>query len=207
MQYSPLESLAPELLCRIASHLVLDESSYIGPPSAVLAFVSTSRLIHHAVSLSTNAQFLSYVFAFKFDQAAPLRRLGPRRVNAVNYASELHKRFKVMSRIRRGSIVQEHLHEDLWTTLLMLLENDGRNERQLLEWAHLPAFIVKYLRLLDATSDQSGFNWSFRTPTFSLALWTLYLLTRLGALPSLVRVLMTRLTACFHILFAVMHFS
>ena len=131
-----------------------------------------------------NNQLLSNIFDFKFDATAPARRLGRGRVSSKGKAVELRRRIEAMSRIRKGVVSERHLTQDLWTVLLMLLENDERNERQLIEWAQLPGFIINFLKSPAQGSSQPNTFESIRSPATSLALWILYILTKLGGSPT-----------------------
>ena len=41
----------------------------------------------------------------------------------------------------QGVVVGEHHKSDLWTAYLMMLESDGKKERQLIEWANFRHYL------------------------------------------------------------------
>jgi hypothetical protein len=117
---SPLDNLGPEILEHIAFYTVSDESSFLGPPSDLLALclvTLVSRAINGAISLNNNTHLYALIFRFKFDYAAPVRRLTERWPTTHCLAIELKKRFIALKRIRHK---QEYHQDDLWTSYLML---------------------------------------------------------------------------------------
>ena len=80
-----------------------------------------------------------------------------------------------------------HLSELLWTAYLMMLENDGKNERQLREYARMDAWLRTYLL------DENGASlvrsavrrdqWPVgNDERIALAMWLFWMLLRPGAL-------------------------
>ena len=134
---SPLERCSPEILERVA--LFAAKERLIGPPSNVLALLTTSRTVHFALSPENNNKLYAEIFKFKFDTAAASRRLTPRWLTTRSLATELRLRFEVLRRVRDG-IDNHMLQYDLWTIFFILLEHDHKNALQLREWAKAHTF-------------------------------------------------------------------
>ncbi|KAH8118103.1 hypothetical protein DFH11DRAFT_1687126 [Phellopilus nigrolimitatus] len=172
---SPLETLAPELISRIAIYAVANDEFSFGPPSAVTRLALTSRSIYHSLSLNNNSPLLSEIFRLKFDYAAIARRVGSQNLTTIHFAIELKKRCRSLQRIRAACVDDETLVEDLWTIFLMMLENDGLNERHLLGWANLPAFLYEFLHSAQRKGTLCEEAWWEETPELSLAIWITWL--------------------------------
>jgi hypothetical protein len=114
---SPLENLAPEIIGRIAFYVVSSESSFLGPPSDLCALNLVSHTINDAIAFANNTYLYALIFRFKFDYAAPVRRLTEGWLTTRCLAIELKKRFTALKRIR---CKEEYYQDDLWTAYLML---------------------------------------------------------------------------------------
>jgi hypothetical protein len=101
---------------RIAFYAVVSEHTFLGPPSGLCTLSLVSRDIHDAISVKSNSRLYAKLFRFKFDSAAPTRRLSGRWLTSRCLASELIKRFTVLQRIKLGV---DFRHDDLWTCYLM----------------------------------------------------------------------------------------
>ena len=135
---SPFERCAAEILERIV--LSAAEEQLLGPPSNLLALLTTSRTVNFALSPQKNNNLYAKIFALKFDTAAASRRLTARWLTSRCLAIELRLRFEVLKRIRSGVIDGYMLQFDLWTVFLILLEHDRKNALQLTEWAKAHTF-------------------------------------------------------------------
>jgi len=135
---SPLERCAPEILQRIVLFAV--EERFLGPPSDLLALLTTSKAINFALSPRNNNDIYARIFKLKFDTAAASRRLGPRRLTSRSLAIELRDRFEALRRVRGGIINGPMLQRDLWVIFFILLEHDRKNVLQLTEWARAHTF-------------------------------------------------------------------
>ncbi|KAI5122553.1 hypothetical protein M0805_005280 [Coniferiporia weirii] len=180
-EYSPssslFETLAPESISRIALYMAIDDDPLPGPPSAILPLALTSRTIAHSLSLNDNSPLLSEVFRLKFDHAAAFRRLGTVGLTTVHLSSELRRRCRMLKRIRAGCLEGDTLLGDLWSAFLMMLENDGMNEKHLLDWANLPGFLVKVIRNL-----RVGGGLLQESQEVSLAVWLVWMSSNYGSL-------------------------
>ena len=135
---SPLERCPPEVLERITLFVV--EARFLGPPSDLLALLTTSKVINFALSPNNNNNLYARIFALKFDTAAASRRLPPRWLTTKSLATELRLRFGALQRIRGGAVDSYMLQQDLWTVFFIILEHDHKNAQQLMEWARAHTF-------------------------------------------------------------------
>ena len=135
---SPLERCPPEILERITLWAV--EERLLGPPSDLLALLTTSKAFHFALSPENNNNLYARIFALKFDTAAASRRLPRRCLTNRSLATELRLRFGALGRIRNGALDGHMLQSDLWTVFFILLDHDHKNALQLTEWARAHAF-------------------------------------------------------------------
>ncbi|KAH7911693.1 hypothetical protein BJ138DRAFT_1113010 [Hygrophoropsis aurantiaca] len=170
---SRLETLVIPALERVAYFLATDAS--LGPPKDLISLLCTSKTIHRALCFANNPHLYSNIYRFKFDSSAVERRLSVGWSSTPCFAEELRKRFSALKRIRQGR-VEEHSHlDDLWTAYLMMLENDGRNEAQLFEWAVLSRWVHSVILHRMHASPESGSSWMFDTVGTSLSLWLLWM--------------------------------
>ncbi|KAI9435814.1 hypothetical protein H4582DRAFT_2168347 [Lactarius indigo] len=152
--HAPFDSVPQEVLESIAFFVVASEP--IGPPGELSTLMLVNRRMYASLSSTTNPSFHSRIFAAKFDTAALVRRLGARATTAPKLAAELRRRFVQLGWLRArvgctvggggggGAMTEDAmraLHEMLWTAYLMMLENDGLNERQLREYARLDGWL------------------------------------------------------------------
>lgn len=121
---SSLDTIPLEVLERIALFVGLEQLT--GPPKDLVSFCLTCKVIHDSLSLSCNPSLYASLFRFKFDIAAPLRRLGSDHTTVQCLASEMCVRFGAMQRIRRGIGSHKWLladrEHDMWTVVFMMLE-------------------------------------------------------------------------------------
>jgi len=135
---SLLERCPSEILERIT--LLAVEERLLGPPSDLLALLTTSKTIHFALSPENNNNLYAGIFALKFDTAAASRRLTRQWLTNKSLATELRLRFEALGRIRDGDIGGYMLQYDLWTVFFILLDHDHKNALQLTEWARAHTF-------------------------------------------------------------------
>lgn len=190
-----VDNVPYEIWDRIAFYTVASDEAFLGPPSNICSLALISRSIHQQISYKTNTNLYARIFRFKFDYAAPTRRLSERWRTTGCLASELIKRFKALKRIKST----EYDTDDLWTIYLMcvpypwhslnftdipvrMIENDGRNESQLLDYAGLHQYLQS-LVLYQTTSPQAQELGWFRNPVVdSLLIWLLWLTSSEGVL-------------------------
>jgi len=174
------DSLAPEVLGCIA--FFAGTNSFHGPPTDLLALLSTSRKLYDVLSFTKNKQLWADIFKFKFDTDAVERRLSKRWSTAECLAEEGRKRFAAMKRIRHeyNAVTEQHHLSDLWTAYLMLLESDGRNESQLIEWSDIQRFLYHVIMYRARTPQGSSSLWFVDTEGTALTVWLLWMTANAG---------------------------
>ncbi|PSR74766.1 hypothetical protein PHLCEN_2v9563 [Hermanssonia centrifuga] len=156
----------------------------LGPPAALIPLLLICKDIYlkllppglsHASGERPDQYFYARIFKFLFDSGAIDRRLGPRPAYSRNLAAQLLVYCPALKRIRSGNIHADTVQDDLWSAYFMMMENDGRNAAQLLEWAGLKAFVDRFVRtrLLDGATN----GWPCENIINSLAVWLLYATT------------------------------
>jgi hypothetical protein len=128
----------------------------LGPPSAIVPLLLTTRQIHTSLALASNHHLYARIFAAKFDTAAPLARFGEDRLTAWALADELRRRCVVLQRLRARVDSTTHarhadaaegkmsVYDTLFTAYVMLLENEGRNKLQLVEYGRMKEWIHEF---------------------------------------------------------------
>ncbi|KII89697.1 hypothetical protein PLICRDRAFT_39834 [Plicaturopsis crispa FD-325 SS-3] len=165
---SPVYRFALEIWERVAFHAATD--SFHGPPSGLVPLLCTSKALYNMLSFDKNPHLYREIFLYKFDIGAPSRRFSRRWLTSTCLAVELRKRFCAIKRIRH-LVVDTDLHlSDLWTAYLMMMESDGKNESQLIEWADIPRFVRRAIHCRMETGaflrDSEG---------MALTLWLLWM--------------------------------
>jgi hypothetical protein len=177
-QLSPLESLDSPALDRIA--FFVGTSSFLGPAPDLLALISTSRTLYEALAFTANKDLWAKIFKSKFDTAAAGRRLSERWATAPCLAEEGRKRFAAMKRIRHGVVAEQHQLSDLWTAYIMLLESDGLNESQLIDWANIRPFLYRVIIYRARTPRERSSLWFSDTEGTALTVWLLWMTASAG---------------------------
>ncbi|KAA1474136.1 hypothetical protein DENSPDRAFT_840689 [Dentipellis sp. KUC8613] len=193
-------SSSPPSLFDAVPHEVLEHIAFYaatttvpGPPADLIPLLLVSRKFAAGLSQSANPHLYARIFAAKFDIGALVRRLGPSGTTAPKLAVSLRRRFAVLRRLRARMdcfLRDRHpteedgrlLHEMLWTAYVMMLENDGLNERQLREYAQMDIW------LRDFWFDPNGAScatvalrdnmWPPNTDVAALTMWLFWFLLR-----------------------------
>ncbi|EGO28705.1 hypothetical protein SERLADRAFT_446117 [Serpula lacrymans var. lacrymans S7.9] len=181
---SSLEAIPQEVLEHIVFFSTADNP--LGPPAPLLSLLLTSQTIYRTLSISANPHLYARIFTHKFDIDAAIRRLGPQIAVATVLASELQRRCIILKRIRArldsrlrsvSSTPQKDqmLGELLWMAYLMMLENDGKNERQLREYADIETWLREFWFDDDGASlaprKIKDDQWPLNHERNSLAMW------------------------------------
>ncbi|KAI9058779.1 hypothetical protein FKP32DRAFT_1597105 [Trametes sanguinea] len=151
---SILANVPQEVLEHIAFFAATD--SFLGPPDGLSGLLSVDRRTHSALSVSSNPYLWSRIFAYKFDLDSALRRLSDRAIGPAEICDEFKLRCTLLKRIRKRtdslatsySLSPTHrdsLRSILWMAYLMMLENDGKNSRQLREYAGFDLWLKDFL--------------------------------------------------------------
>jgi hypothetical protein len=186
-----LDWLPQEMLENIAffSATVTD----VGPPSGLPSLLLSCRNIYRRLSPEANPHLWARIFQHNFDTRAAIRRLGPQIATPVTLAKELRKRFIYLKRIRartdsrvRTPSDSQTLGELLWFAYLMILENDGKNIKQLRDYAGMEQWLMEYWFDDDGASLASKVlsedGWPLENEHNSLAMWLFWFLLRPGML-------------------------
>lgn len=194
---SVLAIIPQEVLEHIAFFAATD--GFVGPPEGIIALLGVDRRTHAALSISSNPYLWSRIFAFKFDlpcSASPLLE-GGRTVGPAEVCEEFKLRCTLLKRIRNRtdslatSYVLSPTHRDclrsiLWMAFLMMLENEGKNDRQLREYAGFDGWLREFLF---HPSGASLAAWSVKVDLWppndersSLALWLFWYMLKPGEL-------------------------
>jgi len=177
-----LNTIPTDILLQVIHQLALLESC--GPPSSI--FVS---LLQTCKALASLESLLLYSIAFKgqFDSHAVERRLPSAAMTSSSLMIETKRRWKCLRRIRwasqdvslwKSAYTLEQKREDMWTAFLMLLENDGRNWKQL-TWAHLHTYVQAFVEW-DLIPASEGEELPPETEERALGLWLLWFLSDTG---------------------------
>lgn len=166
--------------------------SLVGPPSGLPPLLLTCRNVYQALSFDTNPYLYARIFIYKFDTSSVFRRLGSHVSAPRVLANELKKRWTHLKRIRsrtnsRIRHTESHqpspsLIESLWLSYLMMLENDGKNEQQLLEYAEMDVWLMEYW--FDDEGASSAVHmilrraWPIEDEKNSIAMWLFWFLLR-----------------------------
>ncbi|PIL25869.1 hypothetical protein GSI_11622 [Ganoderma sinense ZZ0214-1] len=195
---SVLETIPQEVLEHIAFFAATDR--FLGPPEGLTALLSVDRRTHAALSVTSNPYLWSRIFAYKFDLPCPASRLlqGDRTIGPAEVCEELKLRCTLLKRIRNRadslatSNVLSPMHRDslrsiLWMAFLMMLENEGNNERQLREYAGFDGWLRDFLFHTDGASLAA---WSVKVDLWppkdersSLALWLFWYMLKPASPP------------------------
>lgn len=183
-----LDTIPQEVLEHIAFFTATQ--SFLGPPSSLIPLLNTNRRINTQLSIVTNKCLYARIFVFKFDVGAPIARFGSVRLSATALSHELQRRFELFHRIRGRSDAKslhnlnstdsDGLSNLLLHAYLIMLENEGKNERQLRDYAKMGDWLREFWFDERGASKsivhiRSG-KWPPNSRTTALAMWLLWFL-------------------------------
>ncbi|KAJ7454954.1 hypothetical protein B0H11DRAFT_2068347 [Mycena galericulata] len=184
-----LDTVPHEILERIAFISATD--TLLGPPSALVTLLRANRQIHASLSFASNQYLYARIFSFKFD-VGPLSHGGNNGSSPAILAHELIQRFRILQRIRakmdsaaRPGTAEDgdSVHELLLHAYLMMLENAGKNEKQLRDYARMGDWLRGYLFDEQYTARSKTTThleqWPLHNDHTSLAMWLFWFLLRL----------------------------
>ncbi|KAG5635685.1 hypothetical protein H0H81_010403 [Sphagnurus paluster] len=183
-----LTTIPQELSDIIALTLTLLDP--LGPPSALLPLMVSCRTLHARFSPHTNPALHASIFGRKFDSAAVSRRHGGAPPTPHGYVTQLHQYLTAMRVFRRGD-AYEGVCDGLWGEdvpdiglgealqigVVMMMEDDGKNARQLLLWARADVFVKRLLKRRLYAGAEANYGWPLDDEENANALWLLWLLT------------------------------
>ncbi|KAJ7270648.1 hypothetical protein B0H12DRAFT_1229147 [Mycena haematopus] len=185
---SNLDTVPPEILERIA--FISATETLLGPPSTLVTLLAANRRIHTRLSFTSNQYLYAKIFSAKFDA-------GPSSGRFIDHSSptilahELIHRFRALNRIRVRTDSgarpwsagdRDSVHGLLFHAYLMMLENGGKNEQQLRDYAKMGKWLQDYLftehfpsrpRLVPHVE-----HWPPHNENTSLAMWLFWFLLR-----------------------------
>jgi hypothetical protein len=190
-----LSSVPQEVLEHVAFFTATD--TFLGPPSSLLPLLLTSRQINASLSIAANHHLYADIFCHKFDTAAPMARLGLDRLTSLALADELRRRCVVLQRLRDRLDSTTHarhacadnrmsVYNVLSTAYIMMLENEGKNKRQLVEYGLIGPWIREFwfnphgssLAIYNIRTGQ----WPRNCPVTALGMWLFWFLLKIGEL-------------------------
>ena len=191
-----LLTIPQEIFENIAYFAATD--TFLGPPASLLSLLLANREINSSLSITTNHHLYARIFGYKFDTAAPLARIGQDRLPSQAFAEELKRRCVVLKRLRartdsttraRHVGKDKHIytvHDVLFTSYILMLENDGKNQAQLEGYGQMKAWIREFWfdprgTSLAVYSIRTG-NWPPDRPETALGMWLFWFLLNTGKL-------------------------
>ncbi|KDQ53675.1 hypothetical protein JAAARDRAFT_61082 [Jaapia argillacea MUCL 33604] len=169
-QSSPLCNLPREILENITVEAVLLDP--IGPPKIIPALLATCKQIYFTLAFDNpNSQVLyGRVFKACFDSSAFKRRSRESEILPVHFAEQLRKNCDTLHFFKHATLHAPALEERFWEAVLMMVENDGRNQIQL-EAVGVDLFVDRFIRAR-LWEDRGRFRgWPADNAINSLALW------------------------------------
>jgi len=163
-----LSRLPPEIIQSILFVLVAQRP--LGTPSALVPLFTTSKDIH---AIATSPALLARVFRFKFDAGAVARRHF--RPTHADLKEQLVHACTLLRKLRSGNVFDRDAHATLFSALVLLFENDGKNYAQL-EWAGVKEFAEEFMkRRMWEDAGHTNEGWPLDNTANASALWILWL--------------------------------
>ncbi|TFK29132.1 hypothetical protein FA15DRAFT_582977 [Coprinopsis marcescibilis] len=180
-----LDRIPPEVLEHIAFFVATE--SILGPPVGLLSLLLANRSIYNTLSTTANPHLYSLVFRAKFDSGLIQKRYGDRALAPDVLTKELKRRIVLLKRIRAssdavdatcswdGEDTDNPADQLLLEAYLIMLENQGKNERQLRHYAKLPQWLKAFwFHERGASTVVHGLkhrNWPHDAPRTAFAMW------------------------------------
>lgn len=142
----------PEILEEVAYQSVLLQKDCLHPPSSILSLLLTCRLWNNWLSSHSNPHLYARIFTLKFDTKLITSRFLTNRLTPHTLKDELILRCRVLNELRSvdsPKFVRERgplsTIQVLWTSFLMILENENKNLSHLLDYANAPSWLQTFL--------------------------------------------------------------
>ena len=148
--------------------LIATEDTSTERLSNLVPLLLLDRKTSNFLSFHSNHSLYARIYATKFDIKTTTRRLGKERLTARGLAEELKKRCVHLRAIRTLS---PEFEPAIWTAFVMMLENDGKNERLLLEQAQITCWLKHYWVTISNALDGEG--WPSNSLFHSICMWLL----------------------------------
>jgi hypothetical protein len=193
-QQSRLCALPLEIIDSIAFEL--SALTPLGPPSNLIPLLLTCHHLFSSLSSTTNPALYARIFKYKFDISAVQRRaFKPSHAQCVEQMMHYCIAMKVL---RRGDVYaspheviaadtdvvfgdDNDASDALFTAFMMMLEDDGRNYRQLLDWAHADYFAEQYVRKRLYEGRERNDGWPLESTENACAMWLMWMFTTEGS--------------------------
>ena len=159
-----------EILDSIAFWVATEDTS-IAPLNNLIPLLLLDRETNKFLSFDSNHPLYARIYATKFDIETTTRRLGKERLTAHGLAAELKKRSVHLRAMRTLDFELELIEPAIWTAFVMMLENDGKNERLLLEYAGIDHWLKHYWVAISNSIEEEG--WPSNSLTHSVSMWLL----------------------------------
>ena len=157
------EKVPCDVLLYIA--LLVPTSSELESLRHLLDLLLTSSTIYHSLSIHSSPHLYANIFRTKFDIVQDLHG----QLTDSVLAAECVRRCRLLRRVRRGDLTSENAEQDLWTTLRMIMENNGLNAAQL----HAAGFSDFIMPFAKAHLPCDGTTYSPEYGISALATWLL----------------------------------
>ncbi|KAF8494023.1 hypothetical protein JB92DRAFT_2835036 [Gautieria morchelliformis] len=172
---SRLEACPVEVLEAIV--LAIVGRNLPGPPADLASLLRVSKVIYGSISTRNNPSLYGKIFARKFDDRAPVRRLGQRCKRGMIRTEELVKQFQSLKRFKmmecRQFCAAPTARGDLWVAYLLFLEHDRHNYQQLVSYAAVDKFASSFIKdggpFHDGAEGNGG--WRIDSEINALAAW------------------------------------
>jgi hypothetical protein len=151
--------------------LIATEDTSIARLSNLIPLLLLDRETSKFLSFDSNRPLYARIYATKFDTKTTTRRLGKERLTAYGLAEELKKRCLHLRAIRTLSSELGLIEPAIWTAFVMMLENDGKNERLLLEYAQIGHWLKNFW--LTISNALEGEGWPSNSLFNSICMWLL----------------------------------
>lgn len=161
----PLEVLE-DIAFRVAT-----QNASITPLNNLIPLLSLSRETNKFLSFDSNHPLYARIYATKFDIKTTTRRLGKKSLTARGLSMELKKRCIHLRAIRTLSFELDLIGPAIWTAFVMMLENDGKNESLLLEYAQMAHWLEQYW--VAVSNSLEGDGWPSNSLIHSVCMWLL----------------------------------
>lgn len=159
-----------EILDNIAFCVATEDTS-ISPLNNLIPLLSLDLRTNRFLSSDSNHSLYARIFATKFDTRTTARRLGRKKLTAHGLTAELKKRCAHLRAIRALSFELDQIEPAIWTAFVMMLENDGKNETLLLEYAQIARWLELYWVAVSTAFGEGG--WPSNTLVHSACMWLL----------------------------------
>ena len=166
-----LSMLLPLEVLEDVAFWVATEDTSIASLSNLIPLLLLDRETSEFLSFDSNHPLYARIYATKFDTKATTRRFGKARLTARGLAEELKKRCVHLRAVRAASSEPELIEPAIWTAFVMMLENDGKNERLLLEHAQITHWLMQ--RWLDISNTLEGDGWPSSNLFHTICMWLL----------------------------------